>query len=106
MLARMQENLNSFFGSSQDLFADAFAVHELHVSWRRQIVELRDAYTDLGVPSDDWQVSSGPRQPRKPALEPDMARLLRYYLSMANRSMAGGNAQDTAATWRREHADY
>lgn len=51
--------------------------------WVGKILELRQAYREAGVPESAWEVSTGPRTPRRLLLEPDAATRRRLALQAA-----------------------
>ncbi len=80
--------------------------HDLHRTWFGQIAALRAAYRAANIPEPEWAVSTGAGQEKRRDTEPDVATLVRLYLSANEGRIGSFMARDVAAQWRSQALDY
>ena len=102
--------LHFWQGNTGDAIDKLIQAASMHEEWTRQILELRSLYRAAGVPEREWKVKPSANAPPR-RLDPDITRLLRYYLNIQEwlgeiwSGTPTWGYRETAARWRNE-ANY
>lgn len=78
-------------------------VEELHEFWIDRILEMRAAYRTAGLPESEWEVSTGPGEPRNARTEPDVETLCAIY---DEADVTGVDPGPRMRDWRRRVESY
>lgn len=80
-------------------------LHRMHLTWQREVTDLRRAYRTLGTEPSQWHVSSGPNQDRSRELEPEAGWLIEIWLRCHHNNSVD-NGEQIGAQWRSSFDNY